>query len=244
MGNRKNLEKLKPITELTEDEWVGELEHIDAQLTHLLDVFNFLEELFRLSNESEAALVTFNQTPLFWNVFRDCLQEAMFMGLGRLCDTSTDVIDVRRVLAGAMGHSEFFSIEALKQRCVRRGLTESLASRLVESAWLPSSGADLKFLKKEIACHLRRIEGIYAPIRNSYYGHRLTGVDARAMFEQTNRAELGEILDTLRQLVGGLRFLYDNGTKPSVNVRGTKALDLTPRRFLRDVVKGLAGSEL
>ena len=34
MGNRKKLEKLKPITELTEDEWVWELEHVDAQLTH------------------------------------------------------------------------------------------------------------------------------------------------------------------------------------------------------------------
>ena len=65
------------------------------------------------------------------------------------------------------------------------------------------------------------------------------------MFEETNRTELGETLDTLRQLVGGLRFLYDNGIKPGgVDVRGTKALDLTSRRYFRDVVRAVAGREL
>ncbi len=121
------MRKLKATRELTEGEWVRELEHIDNQLTHILDVFNFLEELFRLSNESEAALGAFNTTPLFWHVFRDCLQESMFMGLGRLCDPSPDAVNVRRVLAGAMAHPEFFSAEALRRRVAKRNLTESLA---------------------------------------------------------------------------------------------------------------------
>ena len=139
MGSRKELEKLKPTRELTEGEWVRELEHIDNQLTHVLDVFNFLEELFRLSNESEAALGAFNTTPLFWNVFRDCLQESMFMGLGRLCDRSDDAVNVRRVLAGAVGHPEFFSAEALRRRVAKRDLTESLANHLMAVAWVPGS---------------------------------------------------------------------------------------------------------
>jgi hypothetical protein len=244
MGNRKKLGKLEPISELTEVDWVGELEHIDNQLAHVLDVFNFLEELFRLSNESEAALDAFNTTPLFWNVFRDCLQESMFMGVGRLCDNSSDTVNVTRVLKGAMNHPEFFSAEALKRRLAERKLTDSLANYQMASAWVPGSGADLKFLKEEVACHLRRIETIYSPIRNSYYGHRSTGIDAREMFERTNRAELGETLDKLRQLIGGLRFFYDNGVRPRVDVRGTKAVDLTPRGSLRDVVRAVAGREL
>jgi hypothetical protein len=109
MGSgRKKLVNLKPTIELTEGEWVRELEHIDNELTRALDVFNFLEELFRLCNESEAALGAFNTTPLFWNVVRDCLQESMFMGLGRLCDPSSDVVNVWRLLEGAMAHPEFF----------------------------------------------------------------------------------------------------------------------------------------
>jgi len=235
---------MTPINELTEEGWITELKHVGDQLTRVLDVFNFLEELIRLSNESEVALNAFNTTPLFWHVFRDSLQESMFMGLGRLCDTSSDVINVRRVLAGAMGHTEFFSKEALQMRLAKRGLTDSLADNLLENAWFPESGADFKPLKTAVSLHLRRIEEIYVPIRGSYYGHRSTEVDARALFEKTNRTELGEALDTLRQLVGGLQFLYDNGVKPRVDVRGMKAIDLTSRRHVRDVVKAVAGREL
>jgi hypothetical protein len=224
------LGNLKPTSQLTEDDWVGELKHIDDQLTRVLDVFNFLEELIRLSNESDIALSAFNTTPLFWNVFRDSLQESMFMGVGRLCDNSSDVVNVGRVLEGAMGHAEFFSKEALRRRLAKRDLTDSLADHLIENA--------------EISSHLRRIKEIYLPIRGSYYGHRSIGVDARALFEKTNRTELGETLDILRQLVGGLQFLYDNGVKPRVDVSGTKAIDLTSRGYVRDVVKAVAGREL
>jgi len=143
-----------------------------------------------------------------------------------------------------MAHPEFFSAEALRQRVAKRDLTESLANHLMASACVPDSGADFRLLKKEVSYHLGRIEKIYLPIRNFYYGHRLTGIDARAMFEKTNRAELGETLDTLRQLVAGLRFFYDNGVRPKVDVRGTKALDLTPRCYLRGVVRAVAGREL
>ncbi len=244
MGNRRKLGKLPPTSELAEGDWVRELKHIDDQLIHVLDVFNFLEELIRLSNESEAALSVFNATPLFWHVFRDSLQESMFMGLGRLCDLSPDVVNVSRVLMGAMDHPEFFSKEALRRRLTKRELTESFANVLIENAWVPESRSDFRPLKTEVASHMRRIEKSYLPIRGSYYGHRSIEVDARAMFEETNRTELGETLDTLRQLVGGLRFLYDNGIKPAVDVRGTKAVDLTSRRYLSDVVRAVAGCEL
>src|ERR1017187_1165022 len=187
MGNRRRLGKLPPTSELTEDDWVRELKHVDDQLTHVLDVFNFLEELIRLSNESEAALGAFNTTPLFWHVFRDSLQESMFMGLGRLCDPSSDVVNVSRILAGAMDHPDFFSQEALVRRLAKRDLTESLANHLVENAWVPNSGSDFRPLKSAVS------------------------------------------------LLGGLRFLYDNGIRPEVDVRGKKALDLTSRRYFRDV---------
>ena len=150
MGSRRKLEKLKRTSELTEAEWQRELKHIDNQLTHVLDVFNFLEELFRLGNESEAAFAAFNTAPLFWTVFRDCLEESVFMGLGRLCDPSPDAIDVRRMLAGAMEHPEFFSAEALRRRPAERDLAGELADGLVASAWMPGSGADFRFLKNAV----------------------------------------------------------------------------------------------
>jgi hypothetical protein len=109
---------------------------------------------------------------------------------------------------------------------------------------VPGGGADLRFLNEAVSRHLDLIKRIYSPIRNRYYGHRLTEIDAHAMFERTNREELGETLDVLRQLVAGLRFFYDNGVKPRVDVRGTKALDLQRRSYFRDLVRALAGREL
>jgi hypothetical protein len=244
MGSWRKLGKLKPTKVLTESEWVRELEHIDNQLTHVFDVFDFLEEFFRLSNESEVALGVFNSDPVFWHVFRACLQESMFMGLGRLCDPSSDVVNVSRVLAGAMDHPEFFASEPLRRRLMERDPAESYVNHLVASAWVPGSGAELQFLKEAVSRHLDRIKEIYAPIRNRYYGHRLTEIDLNAMFERTNREELGETLDVLGQLVGGLRFFYDNGVRPRVDVRGTKALDLQRRAYFREVVKAVAGQEL
>jgi hypothetical protein len=82
MGNRKKLGKLDKISELTEADWVGELEHIDKQLAHVLDVFNFLEELFRLSNESEVALGAFNTTPLFWSFGIACKSRCLWAWAG------------------------------------------------------------------------------------------------------------------------------------------------------------------
>jgi AbiU2 len=240
MASRKKLGKLKPVQELAESAWLRELEHIDSQLTHVLDVFNFLDELLLLGNESKAALGVFNTAPLFWTVFRDCLQESLFMGLGRLCDNSPDVVNVRRVLAGAMAHSEFFSAEALRRRVAERELGDDFLA----GAWVPDDGADLRFLREAVSRHLNRVEQIYAPIRDCHYGHRLTGIDTHAMFEKTNKMELGETLDVLRQLVTGLRFFYDNGVKPRVDVRGRKALDMQCRACFRDVVSVLAGNEL
>jgi hypothetical protein len=166
------------------------------------------------------------------------------MGLSRLCDSSHDVVYVKRVLDGAMAHPEFFSTEGLRLRLTERGLTQSLADHLLKSAWEPSGGNDLRFLEKAVRSHLKRINKSYVPIRDCYYGHRLIESNTQAMFEKTNRAELGQTLDVLRQLVAGLRLFYDNGAKPRTDVRGTKALDLQSRSYLRDVVRALAGGQL
>jgi AbiU2 len=187
--------RLKPTQKLAEAEWVQELKHIENEVTHVVDVFNFLEEIIRLGNESEAAQDAFNATPLFWNVHRDCLQESMFIGLGRLCDPSPDTINVNRVLTTAMVHPEFFSEQALRRGLKERNLSKEQADNLIADAWMPKDRAEFKYLKKTVSFHLSRIEQIYRPIRNSHYGHRLRQGDIQAMFARTNRRELGETLD-------------------------------------------------
>lgn len=244
MSSMKKAAKLKPTQKLAEAEWAQELRHIQNEVTHLVDIFNFLEEITRLGNESEAAFDAFNAVPLFWNVHRDCLQESLFMGLGRLCDSSPDAINVGRVLAAAAIHPEFFSDQALRRRLKERNLSKELADNLVADAWMPKDRADFKYLKKAVSFHLSRIEQIYRPIRNSHYGHRLRQGDIQAMFARTNRGELGETLDALHELVGGLLSLHQNGLKPEIGARDLEPYNDKIKGYARSVVRKVAGRDL
>lgn len=215
--------------------------HIDNEVTHVVDIFNFLEEINRLSSESEAAFDAFNEAPLFWNIHRDCLQESLFMGLGRLCDSSPDAINVNRVLTAAMIHPEFFSEQNLRRRFKER-LSKEQADNIVADAWVPKDKADFKYLKKAASLHLRRIEQIYRPIRNSRYGHRLMQSDIQAMFARTNRRELGETLDALHELVSGLRHLHQNGIMPEISAHNLEPYNEKIKGYARSVVRTSAVS--
>ena len=244
MSSKKKAPRLKPTQTLSEAEWLLELKYIDSEVTHVLDIFNFLEEIIRLGNESEAAQNAFNATPLFWNVYRDCLQESLFMGLGRLCDSSPDAINVNRVLNTAMTHPEFFSQEGLRRRVKERNLSPEQIDNFLAGAWLPKDTSDFKYLKKAVSFHVNRIEKIYRPIRNSHYGHRLTQSDIREMFDKTNRRELADTLDALHELAGGLWHLHQNGLRPEIGARDLGPYNDKIKGYARNVIRKVAGREL
>lgn len=235
--------KLKPIKDLNETEWLNELTLIDSEVIHVVDIFNFLEEINRLGLQSVVSNA-FNTTPLFWNVQRDCLQESLFMGLGRLCDAAKDVINIHRVLNTAILHTEFFSEQALRQRIKARKIPDQFIDNLVAHSWIPKEPGDWKYLKKAVNPHLDRIEQIYRPIRNAHYGHRLTQADIGVMFAKTNRKELSETLDALHELVSRLRSLYDNGNKPEIGVSDLKHYNDQIKGYVRKVVGKVAGKKL
>lgn len=236
---------LKSTQALTEDEWMQELDHIKNEVTHVRNEFNMLEEILRLGDGSDDdALAVFNATPLFWSVVRDCLQESMFMGVGRLCDSAPDAISVRRIFSAATQHPEFFSEQALRRRLQDRNLAKDLADRLIERAWMPKAHKDFSYLKKAISCHLDRIKQIYKPIRNSHYGHRLMQEDIHAMLAKTNRQELAETLDALYELTVVLWNLYHNGPRPEIGALDFKASNDNVKGYVRSVVGKLAGSAL
>jgi hypothetical protein len=226
MSSKKKLKPLKPKTSLTEEEWLNELQFISNEVAHVVDIFNFLEEIVRLGKESEAAFDVFNSEPMFWRVQTDCLQESLFMGLGRLCDSAPDAINVNRVLNTAMEHPEFFAKEAVRRRMKAQKISEGFLNQLLSRAWIPKEKVDFKYLKKAASFHMTRIETIYRPIRDSHYGHRLTHADIQAMFEKTNRKELANTLDGLHELVTGLNELYERGIKPEIGVRNLELAEL------------------
>jgi hypothetical protein len=238
------IKSLKPPMNLTESEWLEELRFIANELVHVVDIFNFIEEIVRLGKQSEAAFDVFNTEPLFWRVQTDCLQESMFMGLGRLCDESHDAINLTRVLNTAMAHPAFFTKEALTRRMKAQKISYQFLNQLLGRAWIPSTGADFRYLKKAASFHVSRIEKIYRPIRNSHYGHRLTHADIEAMFAKTNRKELSETLDALHELLTGLNELYERGIKPEIGARDLDSYNDQVKGYVRNVVQKLAGRDL
>ena len=72
MSIKKKAPRLKPTQTLSEAEWLLELKYIYSEVTHVLDVFNFLEEIIRLGNESEAAQDAFNTTTALKNHGERC----------------------------------------------------------------------------------------------------------------------------------------------------------------------------
>lgn len=241
--SKKKTKPLKPIKDLTEAEWFKEFTFIDNEVIHVVDIFNFLEEINRFGAESSAAFNTFNTAPLFWTLYRDCLQESLFMGLGRLCDAAKDVINVHRVLNTAMLHPEYFSQQALRRRIKARNTPEEYIDNLVSDAWIPKDTDDWKYLHKAVNFHLTRIEEIYRPIRNAHYGHRLTHADINAMFQKTNRKELSDTLDALHELMTRLRSLLDNGNKPEIGAN-FEFYNNQIKEHVRKVVRKVAGKNL
>lgn len=229
---------------MTEAEWLEELIQIEGEVTHVVDVFNILEEINRLPIAHSAVYNAFNTEPLFWNTQRDCLQESLFMGLGRLCDSSPDAVDINRVLNTAMVHPEFFSEEALIRRWKANNIAQEHIDNLVVGTWRPKDKSEFRYLKKAIAPHMKRIEDIYRPIRNAHYGHRLTNAAIHQMFALTNRAELSATLDTLHELVSGLIGLYRNGTKPGIGVRSFKSYNNKIKEYAQTVIKKVVGGDL
>jgi hypothetical protein len=244
MSNKKTTNPRKPILSLTEAEWLEELRFIANEVVHVIDIFNFLEEIIRLGKESEAAFDVLNSEPLFWTVQTDCLQESMFMGLGRLCDESQDAINLNRVLNTAMSHPEFFTKDALIQRMKAQNISEGFLNQLMGRAWIPTTGADFRYLKQAASFHLNRINKVYKPIRDSHYGHRLTHADIGEMFAKTNRKELSETLDAMHELLTGLNELYERGIKPEIGAHDLESYNDRIKGYVRNVIQRLAGKDL
>lgn len=239
MTSRK---KRKSTPSLTEALWLQKLQFIENEVIYILDVFNFLDEIIHLCGEDEAALAAFNTTPLFWNTVKYSMQESMFMGLGRLCDQSGD--NVRNVLEQTKEHVEFFSKEALRRRVMERNLCEAWTDSLIARAWIPNNSADFSDLEAEVSIYLSKIEHIYKPIRNKYYGHRILQCNVCALFEKTNRKELGEALNMLYELTEALMSLYLNGTKPKIGNCNLRQRNDKIKDDLRSVVNKITGRSL
>ncbi|MFY9724135.1 MAG: hypothetical protein WAJ87_01500 [Bryobacteraceae bacterium] len=87
----------------------------------------------------------------------------------------------------------------------------------VNQAWEPTT-ADLEPLRSALTPHYDKFKLIYRPIRHKYFAHR--GTDSQqaieALFSQTLKTDVEEILRFLHTLLGAIREMAWNARRPDL----------------------------
>jgi hypothetical protein len=213
---------LKPMPRIpyvisTEAQYWIDLQLLSTEIEDAVTIFHTAEEMNRLALTDAAILRALNREPLFWQGYRSTCQTALFMTMGRIFDRGSDTHSIHKIIDAALNHWRFFSRQSLRNRRTLGGGEEpQWLNDFIAAAWEPSCAADLEFLRAELAPHTEHFGDVYRPIRDAVIGHRLMTNDQAAvqLFPNTNREQVGRILDFLHGLIGRLIHLYNNGTKP------------------------------
>jgi len=227
---------------ITEHEFWEHVQSISAEVDDALAVFHTYEEILRLGSE-DAVFRAFNANAMFWNVQKVSLQTTIFVALNRLFETDPNALSIHRLLNETLAHPEFFSKDALRKRKGDLKIGSEYLDALIDGAWAPADASELRYLKKALQPPFRKFTEIYQPIRHWYYAHRLLQTDkpVAELFSLTNRNDLGQILDFLHELVGGIWHLYQNGMKPEFGMQRFAHNDNEATRSAREVISKVAG---
>lgn len=210
-----------PAIQTEVDLW-QELQLLSTEIEDAVTIFHTYEELNRLAVQDSELLQRFNEDALFWNTHRYALQASLFMIMGRIFDPGAHTRSLRRLVDTVIAHPEFFGPEALARRkALHRAITPEMIQTLLKCAWIPRRSTDLEFLSDQLSLRLTRVTEIYIPIRHAIFAHRLLTNDEAAveLFGETNRAELGTILDFAHDLIDALQMFYLNGHRPELGTR-------------------------
>lgn len=230
-----------PHSPLTEAEYRGDVELLHAEIDHAIAIFHTREEINRLAAEDQGIRRILDADADFWNVQAHSLQESLFIRLGRILDTDPDAHSIHRIVRTTLGHPEFFSTNALAARKMAGGPKPAWLDGYIAKAWPPSNANELRPLKQRLAEFNRRWEKAYKPIRHQYYAHRVvSSPQAFELFAETNRDEIGAILDFLHDLVDRIQDLYLNGIKPELDRQSYKEYNKSVRSKAERVLRKLA----
>jgi hypothetical protein len=228
---------------LSESGYFNEVRLVDSEIEEAIIVFHTVEEINQLALRDTRIYRVLNEEPMFWQAYRSTCQTALFMGLGRIFDSSPGGHSIQKVISSTMENFAFFSKTALRTRRMSGRTDEpEWLSEFVAAAWQPERAADLRFLKHSLKPYVRMFEEVYRPIRHAIYGHRLMTNDEAGsqLFPHTNREAVGKMLDFLHDLIESVIDLYNNGKKPRLGQRDFTGHNERIRDGARNVLRKLA----
>jgi hypothetical protein len=200
---------------MTEAEFERNSSALWGQVEDALAVYYTFEQINGLAGTDADVLDALQRDALFWNVQKHALQTTLIIILGRIFDISGDAYSVHRLMRDAAATFGLFSHAALRIRKQRLNLSPRDLADYFIGLWEPNPDC-FRPLRRALAPHVRRYKNVYRPLRDKLYAHSLTNdpADIQGLFANTNRAELEETLLTVREVVGLIQEMYQNGSEP------------------------------
>ena len=165
----------------------------------------------QMAAENSEFLKLIHIYPWFWVTAHHAMFMATFVALGRIFDKNTPHnIDALMFVVSA--EIEEFSVDALKARLVKKGLSPEQVAHHVSIAH-PLTPSEVRELRKKIA-HWRRVyEKGYKDIRNRIFAHRelSSREEIDELFAKTSPKELKDLFKFLSSLRLALWAAYENG---------------------------------
>ena len=234
---------------VTEADYAARLKLLEFEVTCAFEIFHIHQEIDRLAREDASVLMALHGT--FWTTIHSALQTDLFMRMSRVFETKYDA-SVGAVVDQTIKNFEFFSQAGLRARKTGKGPEPEWLEDFMEKAWTSDKAAPDSYkkvlldLKEELERHRVEFEEIYKPIRNRVYGHMGAVANSQRieLFEKTDRRQLEDILNFLRELVAARWHLYQNGTRPSLGQQ-QHSMEVTEiRREVERVLRSVsAGSQ-
>jgi len=230
---------------VSESEFWRLVQLLSTEIEDAVTIFHTYEELNRSTLEDQVIACALNQDPLFWKVQRYCLQASLFIILGRIFDTAQDARSIHKVVSAMISSPKLFSATELTNRKRVCGFDSDALDQFTAQAWVPSSTAELRILRKRLTTHHKRFEQIYLPIRHAIFAHRLMRNDeaASVFFGATDRREIATMLDFLHDLIDAIQALYENGDEPVLGRRSYDQYNQRIRDGAQRVFRKLATPE-
>ncbi len=230
---------------MTAKEYWSELEIVSKEVDEAAFFYNIMEGMNELLSNDKLVQAVWQRDYEFWQAHRGSNQVALFMALWRVFDIGSDAKSIHHIIRLTSENLHLFSLSSLRVR--KRGNQPNLPEWLddfIRRAWEPTSAADLRMLRDGLKPHNKLFHDVYGPIRNNIYGHRLiSDVDAgNDLFPNTNRAEVGAMIDFLQKLIYDLEHLFNNGTKPRLD-HDSKESNKRVRGSVKHIMGRLASFE-
>jgi hypothetical protein len=209
----------------TEDEFFAELERMHSEVAQCVLLFYQYIEIHNHAAANIEIFKALNRDAEFWNANLYALQQAMFISLGRIFDSSRDAHSIYKLLKAAQDNRKFFFKRALRARRMKwQGKKPDYLDKFIAEAHVPTT-VELRKLTKSLKGPGKKYREAFGDIRNLHVGHTIVKEKSsiQQMYGKVVLSDAHDVLFALTDVMFVLRQIWDNGKKPVLGTLNFKS---------------------